>query len=139
MLKKYPDFWHVIIGNGSTGAFLGYVVVAIVCAAVSVLIEASNRDLSSSNSPVKFSWKFLWAANAGRFIANFLCIPIAIRLIYEYAGAEVMLFLSIGIGFGVDRLGMLLKNAGILTTNRLAKQVADKLSATDVTVTPPKP
>jgi hypothetical protein len=136
MVDKYPDFWHVIAGSGPLGAFLGYIVIAFICADVSLLIEASNRNLSSKNTPVKFSWSFLVAANIPRLIANFLCIPIVIRLCYEYIDMKWMIFLSIGIGFAVDRLGMLLKNVGVLTSNKLAQGVADKLAPTDPTITP---
>lgn len=136
MVDKYPDFWHVLVGNGSLGSFLGYIVIAFICADVSLLIEASNRDIASKATPVKFSWSFLVAANIPRLIANFLCIPILIRLIYQYVAPDYMLFLSIGVGFAVDRLGMLLKNIGVLTSSKIAAQIADKLSPTDPTITP---
>lgn len=134
MLKQYPDFWHVLIGNGSLGTFLAYIVVSFICAFVSVLIEASNRNLSSTNTPVKFSWAFLFASNLPRFVANLLLIPIFIRLLYEYVDVKYMLFLAIGIGAGVDRLAMLFKNIGVLTSNKLAAGVAQKLSPTDPTI-----
>lgn len=134
MISKYPDFWHVLIGNGSLGSFLGYLVIAYICAAVSVLIETQSRDITSTNTPVNFSWKFLWAANLKRFIANFLLIPITIRLVYEYIPGTWMLLMSIGIGAGVDRLALWFKNLGILTTNKLAAKVAEKLAPNDPTI-----
>lgn len=134
-MTKYPDFWKVLIGNGPLGAFLGYLAIAFVCAAVSILIEVANRDVATPTTPVKMSWSFLFAANFARLIANFLCIPIVIRLIYEYIDIKWMLFIAIGIGFGVDRLALLLKKVGVLTTDKLAKQVADKLAPTDATIT----
>lgn len=135
-MKNYPDFWHVLIGNGSAGAFLGFAVIAFICAGVSVLIESTNRDLASKNTPVKFSWAFLMADNVKRFVANTLLIPIAVRLIYQYVPPEAMLLLSCGIGFGVDRLALMAKNLGLLTTNKLANSITTKLSATDPTITP---
>lgn len=136
MIKQYPDFWSTLLGNGSHGALFGYIVIALVCAGVSVLIEANNRDLSSTNTPVKFSYLFLFAANLKRFIANVLLVLIAVRLIYQYIPLEGMLLLSCGIGFGADRLGMLAKNLGLLTTNKLAAGIANKLALTDPTVMP---
>ncbi len=135
-MNKYPDFWHTLIGNGSIGAFLGFMVIGYICAMVSLLIEASTRSLSSTNTPVKFSWHFLWASNLLRLIANLLLIPIVIRLVYEYVDAKWMLFLAIGIGAGVDGLAMIFKNIGLLTTNKLAAKVAEKLAPTDPTITP---
>lgn len=128
-MKKYPDFWHVIIGNGPVGAFLAFTLLAIICAVISIMIEVSNRDPASPATPYNFSWKFMVASNVTRFVANFLLIPIFIRLTYEYADPKWMLFISLGIGFGVDRLAMLAKQYGILTTNKLASAIADKISA----------
>jgi len=135
MVTQYPDFWKVVIGNGPLGAFLGFIAIGFFCAAVSLLIEVVNRDVASANTPVKTSWKFMFAANFARLVANLLCIPIVIRLIYEYVDFKWMLFLTIGIGFGVDRLALLLKKFGVLTTDKLAKEVADKLAPTDPTIT----
>lgn len=137
MVTKYPDFWKVIIGNAPLGSLLGYIVVAYICAGVSILIEASNRNITSANTPIKFSWQFLIAANIPRILANFMLIPIFIRLIFEYISNPTwMLFVAIGIGAGVDRLAMLFKNIGVLTSDKIAKGVADKLTPSDPTITP---
>ncbi len=127
-MNKFPDFWGVVFGHGPIGIFLGFLVIAYVAALASVLIDVSKRDPTSANTPEKFSFKFLLAANLSRFAANVLLIGLFIRVIYEYASPTMMLFLSIGIGFGVDRLAMLAKKYGILTTDKIAARVAEKLS-----------
>lgn len=114
------------------GAFLGYLTLSYICAFASLLIGSTKRDISSTNTPVNFSWQFLMAANLFRVLGNVLLIPIAVRLIGQYAGPEFMLFLTVGIGLGIDGLGALAKQFGVLTTNKLAKQIADKLAPTDV-------
>jgi len=68
------------------------------------------------------------AHNLLRIIISFLLIPIAIRALYEYIPPQWMLFVSIGVGAGSDRLALLFKNIGILTTNKLAAKVADKIN-----------
>jgi hypothetical protein len=126
---KYPDFASVLFGKGPLGFFLGYVVIAIICAFISLLIEANNRDVNSANTPIKFSWEFLFAHNLNRIIVNFLLIPIVVRLVYEYVPPQWMLLITVGIGAGADRLTLLFKKLGILTTDKLASKVADKINA----------
>jgi hypothetical protein len=127
-VKKYPDFFSVLIGPGGPGFFLGYIVIAFICAFVMMLIDASQRDVKSSRTPEQFSLRFWFADNLARFFANLLLIPITIRLCYEYVGPTWMLFLAAGIGFGVDGLAMLAKKFGILTTNKLAERMTTKIN-----------
>lgn len=127
-MKKYPDFFSVLIGPGGPGFFFGYVIIAFICAGVIILVDASNRDVASARTPVKFSLKFWLADNLARVLANILLIPIAIRLCYEYVTPTWMLFLAAGIGFGVDGLGLIAKRFGVLTTNKLAERINQKLT-----------
>lgn len=131
MQEKYPDFWNIILGTGSLGAFLAYLVIAYVAAIMSLLIESSNRDITSANTPVKFSWHFLFAANTRRLVANLLALPLLIRLGYDWVDVKWMIGLSIFAGAVVDRAAMLLKNAGILASQRAADRIAGKLKEQD--------
>jgi hypothetical protein len=126
-MQQYPDFMSVLLGKGPIGFFLGYVAIAVVCAGISILIEVNNRDINSANTPKDFSYKFMLVHNLLRLIVNILLIPIAIRLIYEYLPSGWMLIVSIGVGAGVDRLALLFKNLGVLTTNKLASKMAEKI------------
>lgn len=134
-MNKYPDFFHVLIGNGTIGAFLAYLVIAYFAAAASLIYEASNRDISSTNTPVKWSWKFLLAANLWRLIANFLAIPLLVRLTYEYVEGKWMILLSIAFGLLIDRAFMILKNIGVLASDKFAAKIADKVSVDDLIIT----
>lgn len=138
-MKKYPDFWHTLLGGGSLGTFLAYVVIAYICAGVIILAGATRRNVASAATPVKFSLRFLLADNLLRMVANFLLIPIAIRVTYDRVDSQWAVFVSMGIGFGVDGLALLAKNMGLLTTNFLANKIAAKLAATDLTVTTKTP
>lgn len=129
-MKKYPDFWSVLIGNGGPGFFFGYIVIAFICAGAIVLYDISTRDKLSPRSPEKFSIRFWVADNLARVLANLLLIPITIRLVYEYVSPTWMLALAAGVGFGIDALGMIAKRFGILTTKKLAAQVTEKLAPT---------
>lgn len=127
-MKKFPDFFSVVLGNGRPGFFLGYCVVALICAAALMFVELKTRNVDSLRSPEKFSLKFWLADNVARFIGNPLLIFIAIRACYEYIPPVGMLFTSMGIGFGSDGLGILAKRFGFLTTNKLASKVTEKLA-----------
>lgn len=127
-MNKYPDFWNVIIGPGPIGAFLGLIVVAYISAMVSLLLEASNRDIESPNTPIKFSWKFLWAANWKRIFANFLAVPLLIRVSYQYVGIEMMILAAIGVGAIIDQAAIYLKKIGVLSSQKSADKITQKLN-----------
>jgi len=136
-MNKYPDFHKFIFGDVALGITIGSLVIAYICALVSMLIEASNRDITSSNTPIKFSWKFFTFANLARIIANVLLIPIFVRVAIQYFSPDWLLIASVGIGAGVDRLAMVFKKWGVLATDKLAAKVADKLAPEQPTVIPP--
>lgn len=134
-MNNHNDFWSVIIGAGSAGAFLAYIVIAFFAAFASLIHEASHRDISSATTPVKFSWSFLFAANLWRLISNLLAIPLLIRLVYEYIDMKWMILLSIAIGLLIDRAFMILKNIGVLASDKFASRIAGKISNDDLIVT----
>ncbi len=128
MIQKYPDFWQVVIGNGPIGSFLGYNVICLICAAISLIIEVHNRDVASPATPIRFSGKFLFAHNALRFVGTIGAIFISVRLTYQYVPGVWMLLASVVLGFGSDRLAMWLKKVGVLGTDKLAGKVMDKIN-----------
>jgi|SRR5579872_3859375 len=129
MIKQYPDFWHVILGNSPAGMFLGYLTFALIAALANIIHEVGKRDVDSNNTPKPFSLLFWFAHNLGRTIGNALCIPLGIRILLEWQSANALLLLvfSIAIGFSVDQLFMMLKNLGIFTTQKLADKVKAKV------------
>lgn len=135
MQQHYPDFWQTLLGNGSLGAFLAYLIIAYFAATASLLFEASNRDISSLNTPVKWSTKFLFAANWLRLLANLLAIPLLIRMEYEYIDMKWMILVVIAEGILIDRAFMVLKNIGVLATDKFASRIAEKVAKDDFTIT----
>lgn len=116
----------MLIGS-SPGYLMGYIVIAFVCAFVIVCFDVSRRNVSSERTPEKISVRFWFADNFFRVAANFLFIPIIIRGTYEHIGGGWMFAFACGIGFGVDYLGMIAKNAGFLTTTKLAERIKSNL------------
>lgn len=135
MQQHYPDFWQTLLGNGSLGAFLAYLIIAYFAATASLFFEASNRDISSLNTPVKWSTKFLFAANWLRLLANLLAIPLLIRMEYEYIEMKWMILVVIAEGILIDRAFMVLKNIGVLATDKFASRIADKVAKDDLIIT----
>lgn len=134
MIDKHPDFWNVILGSGSLGAFLAYLVIAYFAATASLLFEASNRDITSDNTPKRWSTKFLLAANWLRLLANILAIPLLIRMEYEYIDMKWMILIVIAEGVLFDRAFMLLKNIGVLASDKFAGRIANKIAENDLIV-----
>jgi hypothetical protein len=128
-MKKYPDFFSVLIGPLGTGFFLGYVVVAYICATAIVIADVSMRNPNSSRTPGDFSFKFFLMDNALRVLANLLLIPIFVRICLEYMSGFPMLLMSVGIGFGIEGLALLGKRLGLLTTSKLSEWFGDKLKS----------
>lgn len=135
MIQQYPDFWGTLLGHGSLGAFLAYLVISYFAAMGSLLFEASNRDIASDNTPKKWSTKFLLASNILRLLANLLAIPLLIRVEYEYIDMKWMILLVIAQGVLFDRAFMVLKNIGVLASNKFASKIADKIAENDLVVT----
>lgn len=129
-MNKYPDFMSTLLGKGPVGLFFALVVIALICALVSLLIEVNSRNIDSDNTPDKFSYRFMLAHNLLRILISFLLVPIFVRVCYEWVPMPWILLVVIGIGAGSDRLALLFKNIGILTTNKLASKVADKIKNT---------
>lgn len=135
MIQQYPDFWNTLLGHGSLGAFLAYLVISYFAAMGSLLFEASNRDIASDSTPKKWSTKFLLASNILRLLANLLAIPLLIRVEYEYIDMKWMILLVIAQGVLFDRAFMVLKNIGVLASNKFASKIADKIAENDLIVT----
>lgn len=133
-MKNNSDFWSIILGNGSLGSLLAYLVIALFAATASLLFESSNRDIASNNTPKRFSWNFLFAANWKRLLANIFSIPLLIRVAYDQIDMKWMVLLSIGIGILFDRAFMILKNIGILASDKYASKIAEKISQTDLQI-----
>lgn len=134
-MQQYPDFWQTLLGNGSLGAFLAYLVIAYFAATASLLFEASNRDIASDNTPKRWSTRFLFAANWLRLLANLLAIPLLIRMEYEYIDMKWMILIVIAEGILIDRAFMVLKNIGVLATDKFAGKIAAKIAENDLIVT----
>lgn len=128
-MGKYPDFWNVLLGNGPRGFFFGYIVLALISAFGIILVMASQKYKSNPESPDKWSWRYFFVNNAGNFGASFFVLPIFIRLLTEFVSdPKWMLLVSVGVGFGFYKLAKLANDYGILTTDKISKQLVEKIN-----------
>ena len=127
-MKKYPEFWSVLAGP-SIGLLLGFMAIACIAAIAVMAYDAKKRDPLSSRTPVKFSLTFWFADNILRILGTVALIYIFIRVAYEYIPGAWMLLASIGIGFGSDKLAIIGKNIGVLTSNKISQTIAEKINA----------
>ena len=127
-MKNKTDFISVLVGH-SPGLLFGFIVIATICALVLVIADINKRDPASPRTPEDFHLRFWLADNLFRVIANMLFIPIAIRACYEYAPPFWMLFISMGVGFGIDGLMLVAKQFGILTTNKFADKIKNLVTS----------
>lgn len=108
-----------LIGSLTFDQFFAAFLFAVIGLALSLLIQANNRDIKAPSTPVQFSYKFLIADNWRRILLSFLLIVVTIRFFKEITGKDLSMFLSLGIGFGLDKIAELLKNQlSIFQANR---------------------
>lgn len=128
-MKKFPDFWSVLLGNGNHGFFFGYVVLSLICSIGMILVMASQKYKEIGNTPNVWSWKYFFVNNSGNFLAGLFLLPIFVRLIYQYIDPGWMLGLSAGLGFGFTGLAKIANNFGIWTTDAVSKRLAEKIQS----------
>lgn len=104
------DFLKIVLGNQAGVIFLAFVFFALLGAAVSLLIQANNRDPLSKGSDIQFSWKFFFTDNRKRMITGLLLIYIFLRFLPELTGLQLTNFYALAIGFGNDKLAQYLKD-----------------------------
>lgn len=136
-MNKYPNFWHVLIGDGPIGTLLGLLVIAFLAALVRVFIKASERDIAHEETPVLWRWKFFFTANIYRLLANFCAIPLLVRIAFQLINDPLLQLLSaIGIGIGADYAASLLQKIGLLSNKKFSDKVMDQVTPKDPVITP---
>lgn len=135
-MMKYPNFYNAFFGPVELGFFLAALLFAFMGAYVSLQFQVNKRDIGSDNTPKKFSGKFLIVHQAARIIANIFLLFFWVRFTIEYVPSPWSLFLSVGGGFGSDRLMILAQRFGFLTTNKAAEKIKEQLKPKDLEVIP---
>lgn len=93
-----------MLGNQDLPTYFAYFIFALIGAIISLYVKSLKRDKDSSNTPDKFSWRFLLQDNLLRLIASFLLSFIAFRFSTEFIGSEITMWAAVLIGATTDRL-----------------------------------
>lgn len=104
------EFINILLGQQPLVNFLALVFFALLGAALSLLLQASNRNPNSDTSPLHFSWTFFFSDNAKRIVAGVILIFIALRFTPELFGVDVNAFWALVIGFTNDKIAQILKD-----------------------------
>ena len=104
-----------MIGKFLTGLdmpslFLGWAFFASVGVFLSILLQTTKRDVPAPQTPVQFSWSFLWSDNSRRVYTAITVIYIALRFAPDLFGFNMNEYLAFGVGFGSDKLAQLIKD-----------------------------
>lgn len=110
---------ELFFGTSNLQYFFAAYFFALVGVGISLLLQTNNRDVSSKNTPVAFSYRFLIADNWKRIVLSVLLIYVTLRFTQEITGQELTMFWALVIGLGLDKIAQLLKDrTGILQVNR---------------------
>ncbi len=105
------EFFKIIFGDfPSWAALFGYAWFFIIGYVIYGLNETSSRDKKSSNTPVKWSWKFWLLDNWRRYLVTILCSYILFRFYTEFSGHPFGNFDAVTLGLIGDGVGATIKD-----------------------------
>lgn len=113
-----------ILGEADVAHWIGAIFFACVGVTISLLISSSKRDASSPGTPYKFSFWYLVFDNGKRIALSMLLIFVTLRFSQDILGAQLTMYLALGIGLAFDRLSAHLQEMGI--TALLSKRKKDE-------------
>lgn len=104
-----------LLGPDEPAKFIAAAIFAVIGILISLLAESNTRP-AQSDKGVKndFSWSYLLWDNAKRIFLSVLLILVTIRFAREIMGADLTMYMALGIGLVFDRLGLILKKNGLL-------------------------
>lgn len=98
------DFFSIILGNATLPQFAAALFFAYLTAFAMLLIRSTKRDISSSRTPFKFSWSFLYSDNFKRIWYTVILIFLCVRFGQKWIGPEYVTYLGLAIGILSDSL-----------------------------------
>ena len=103
------EFFKIIFGDYTGVQLLGYLVFFLIGYAIYGLTEVSGRDIQSSVTPVKWSWKFWFFDNWRRYLTTLLCTFILFRFSTEVSGHPFGNFDAVSLGLIGDGIAATVK------------------------------
>jgi len=102
-------FQSFILGGLPLPMLLAALFFSLLGVTLNLLVDATTRKPETTDTPVRFSLRFLLRDNWKRILLSVLLILVTIRFCQELTGLHLNMFVSLLIGFGFDKLSEFLK------------------------------
>lgn len=127
------EFKQLILGNASVAYYMAAEFFALLALVLSLYLNSRKRDVSSSSTPVAFSWPFLIWDNSKRIVVGQMALFIIFRFTTELLGRQLNMWVAVGVGFflsfGLDKAIQAIKSKStFFDMNR--EKLIDKISNT---------
>jgi hypothetical protein len=103
------ELFKTILGNYTMVQLLGYLWFFVIGYAIYFLTEATGRNVQSTDTPVKWSWKFWFYDNWRRYLTTILCSYVLFRFYIEVCGHPFGNFDAVSIGLIGDGIAATIK------------------------------
>lgn len=98
------DFIQIMLGDYSTGYFIGMFTFAILGAFLHSVKEISDRNIDSINTPTQFSLLFFIKDNFKKYVANIIALYLGVRLFVDMFGQDLTPYTAFLLGFSGDSI-----------------------------------
>lgn len=127
------EFKHLILGDLSVAYYLAAFVFSLLVILLSMWVGSAKRDVASSSTPRKYSWRFLVWDNLKRIFVGMIAMFFIYRFTSSLIGRGLSMEVAVGVGFfvtfGLDQLiGWLKQKFSILQMDR--EKIMDVLNKT---------
>ena len=117
------EFKHLILGDLTGWYYLAAFIFSFLAILVSMWAGSSKRNVTSSNTPTKYSWRFLLWDNLKRISVGLIVMFFMFRFASSIINRTLSMEIAVGIGFfisiGVDQaIGWLKQRFDILQMDR---------------------
>lgn len=103
------NFLSYLIGPTAPALFAASLVYAGLGILFVLLLGTRLRKPDSPNSPVPFSWSYLWSDNARRIYASLIAVVVTIRFYPDIFGGELDLWKAFAVGTAWDGIALFIK------------------------------
>lgn len=102
-------FWQEVIGKSDPNTLAAAFVFALIGHFIILLAGTTLRNPTSTTSPIKFSWSYLFCDNAKRIIYVILLIIVALRFMPDLFGMTLTPFAGFLVGSALDSIALMIK------------------------------
>lgn len=103
------QFWQHVIGPTEPGLFAACIFFAAVGVFLVLLLGTTLRKKDSPDSPITFSWSYLWSDNARRIYASVIAVLVTLRFMPELFSMELKPWTALCVGMAWDTILLVVK------------------------------